>query len=102
MGTNVNFYQEPVYLTFIFRILVFIFSTNKSKFLKQFYNMGLWKLPSQHGDASVLKRVKIYSCFKAHRSQASIVNIFKRYHLSHEADSYQIVQIVASVGGGNK
>ena len=39
MGTRVNFYQELVSLTFILRILVFIFSTNKNKLLKQFYNM---------------------------------------------------------------
>ena len=39
MGTSVNFYQELVYLLFILRMLVFIFSTNKSKFLKQTYNM---------------------------------------------------------------
>ena len=54
MGTNVNFYQELNYLTFILRILVFIFSTNKSKFLKEFYSMYLRKLPSQHGYVSVI------------------------------------------------
>ena len=39
IGTNVNFCQELVYLTFILRNLMFIFSTSKTEFLKQLYNM---------------------------------------------------------------
>ena len=42
----VNFYLELVCLTFISRNLMFIFSTNKSKFLKQLYNMSLLGLMS--------------------------------------------------------
>ena len=33
---------------------MFIFSTNKSKFLTQLYNMFLRRLPSQHGEVSVM------------------------------------------------
>ena len=55
MGTSVNFYQELDYLLFILRMLVFIFLTNKSKFLKQFYNMCLWKLLRQHAVVSVMQ-----------------------------------------------
>ena len=53
MDSNVTFYQELVYFTCIFRIVVIIFSTNKRTFLKQFHKMCLRKLPSQHGDVSV-------------------------------------------------
>ena len=52
--THVNFNQDLLYLTFVLRILVFIFKTYKSKFLKKFYNMCLRKLPNQHGKVSVI------------------------------------------------
>ena len=61
---NVNFYLELVHLTFILRNLMFSFSTIKSELIKQLYNINLRRLPSQHGEVSVMnhkgKIVKIF------------------------------------------
>ena len=50
----VNFYQELVHLTFILRNLMFILSTIKCELIKQLYDINLWRLPSQHGEVSIM------------------------------------------------
>ena len=50
---NVNFYQILVYLTVIFRNLIFACKLIKDKLIKHLYNSHLRKLPTAHGEVSV-------------------------------------------------
>ena len=51
---NVNFYQILVHVTVIFRNLIFVCITIKDKLIKHLYNSHLRKLPTTHGEFSIM------------------------------------------------
>ena len=94
---SVYFCQELVCLIIISRNLLFIFSTNKSKFLKQLYKMSLWTLPSQH-EVSIVARSFYYTKVKSKHESAYIRNfqacdISQFWHITEDKNTIKTLWV---------